>query len=514
MQYFYQDSCIYLSLADSLTHGRYDFYGEPTQKYRPGYPAAIAMFRLFSFFELSYVAAAKSVSFLSRILLIPLVYLLTFRLAGTGPARISAFFAALHVAMILYGTLIYSSIMAVLFILLSFLFMFDKMEVKSGLAAGITALIRPEGVFLLPARMVWNRHWKGIVFFLGAYVAVYAAWPIRNFIIFGHMESSAYLNEIQRNTHSGINFIITYIFTAGPIVLPGAIAGLVLQGKKRETLSMAVFVVLHGLLHTWWWWNDERFLIQVLPILFIFAGIGYGKLISILPRKSLRFAMGGVIIMLTALHSLFNGGALFHEEMERSVPYVKALKHLASAFEPAGIITGDPALVEQFGGFHPTGSWHDSTQAPLEMLFRTYHTRNVRFLIFSDKYQTDYRFQKLLSTQPVTYNIMVKCPDGYHGYEMVVTPFYSGEESIPVCRRDPDCFYIRRELHFPVVTMTFTIDLHTIELVPGSRMEAFMIDDPSCCELIAKSKAFTPRTAALIHGNPPGNRFVAMTTGQ
>ena len=181
------------------------------------------------------------------------------------------------------GTQVMSDMPATVFVLLSYVLLSRGKERLSGIVIGLSLLIRPTNVLLLPALM-WSAHELGklrslVLWFVAAASCVAAC----NFVLFGAPWVTPYWNNIHELGLDALTVKLAFFgrttsVMLWPLLIPAAYAAVL---RFRRNVPLILWLFSFVLFFSAWepsieyWWGT-RFLLPAYPAIFLLAGDGIG----------------------------------------------------------------------------------------------------------------------------------------------------------------------------------------------------------------------------------------------
>ncbi len=266
------DAFYYLRLADNLSASfSYSLDGLSTHtKFAPGFPFLIAAARVV--FSSSF-SAAHFVVFLSGIFLL----LVTYRIGRAASAE-TGFYAlglcAMHHLALVHTAVLFSELPFACLSGIALLSITRKQQGQAILFACLAALIRYEGLLLLPLLVHGGlpRRLSLRTLLCGfSGIVLLACWFLSLRSAAGSIGSLPYVSELRL---PGVNHFLDQSLTLlrlGPVFLGLAALGLL---TTRPISPHTLWVLSFSALHFVWWYKDVRFYVAILPSLCLFAALG------------------------------------------------------------------------------------------------------------------------------------------------------------------------------------------------------------------------------------------------
>ncbi|MFC1848854.1 hypothetical protein ACFL27_01485 [candidate division CSSED10-310 bacterium] len=407
IQTFWVDSLFYVTLARNLFFSGYEILNVSHSHYPPLYPIIIAILHLIFGWAGDQVAMAKIVSFLGGVVMVPLLYLLSFGLFKDRFISISiSIYTILNPYLILYSALVFTeSLYSMVAVLI--LFLLHKQYIgPAAFISGLAYLLRAEAIiFIVPIVYAcglyqWKRLIKSGILFLTPVLP----WMIRNFLIFDNPFQSGYFPILSHNYGWNIRFLFNYFYTMGPIMVILSVLGIVLC-FQRSCLPAILYIFCGNLLHCIWPFSYERFTLPYLVILAIFAATGPGKLVALFSDKKEWKQITGiltVILMFTLGIIAYRADLdpLVLQESTRSTAYVQAIKDLKAGGVQGSVITADIGLVAYYGQLPAVSLWSAKKSDIFEFIYEQYD-QGARYIIISNYYYVDRRLKDILNASPL-----------------------------------------------------------------------------------------------------------------
>ncbi len=397
---FTEDSHSYMALAESLRRGQYAIAGEPHAKYLPGFPAAIAAMRLLLGDSASLERSAQLTTWVAMLILLPVAWSLANHLSSTRWAGwLAALAIVLHPYVFIQSAIVYPDLLFGLLVLVVLRFCLLERPLSAGLAAGVAALIRYEGFFLLLAVLAWGggrrqRRWWGVI----AGSLLPALWLLRNQLRFSHAPVP-YLEEFSSH-RAGLGYLADLVICVGIVALLFALIGLL--SSRRKVLAPLSFLFLHTVLHYFWWIGGTRFAVQVLPLLLVLAAVGAARLGEACSsrtrrapgwRRRLSLLLPGALLLSGVLwQSIDELPWLMAREETTSRSLRDCMDYLAALPDSGAVLGADLPGLSLFAGRKAYSAWNEPGLDPFQLLFRYCRTRELRFLVLTDYMAADRRF--------------------------------------------------------------------------------------------------------------------------
>ena len=391
------DSALYLSLGESLARGAgYAFNGEPHTLVPPGFPSILAV-----------VARLLGPDFLSYRLLMALMgllaagfgYLFVTRLCGRDTAMLVGSVFVLNHALLYNSTLVLADVPYALFTLIALNAALSAAErpdanlwvIIAGLLMGITPLIRINGIALpLSTALFFYYSWMGMSrpkFWLRMLVFLLLAFG--PFFLWQYWKAGFPLSESEGNYLSSVigrtwsyqlSVVIgtlIYYFPETSFALSGVslktgflelalpiltIVGMAQAFRKGDRLLVPLTVLQFcGLLLTT---AGSRYVIFLLPGLYLFLALGVLECAALLGRKFARFSSRSKVLVIFFLAlAITNVGGNMNTiwqarnpveskgaESERSLPFFTAARWLRANAPETILLTTRPRIMSYLTG--------------------------------------------------------------------------------------------------------------------------------------------------------------------
>ncbi len=293
----WQDAYWMMRVSENLFSGKgYTLWGKPHNIFQPGYPVT---FGLLSLILNNSHLSGKIVSFLSSLLIIPIIYLLWKELESKEIALLTTFLVIIQPLVWEFSLRIMTESLFLLLMVSSFFFLFKSKEnIKYlplvSIILAYSCLTRWEGYLLTLSCIITFLYWKRKIIFGKGYATLnwekitpylknkyivlsfllfiipVGTWWLRNLFETGSLIPSYY----QRKAGEGNPSIGLFWFSvlSNALTLPVfliSILGLIISFKKWENhLPFYLFFILYSALHMYFFRSYERFAIIPMPLLF------------------------------------------------------------------------------------------------------------------------------------------------------------------------------------------------------------------------------------------------------
>ena len=431
------DSALYLSLGESLARGAgYVFNGEPHTFVPPGFPLILAgAARLFGPDFLTY----RLLMALTGLLAAGFGYLFIIRLCGRDIAFLVGSVFVLSHALVYNSTLVLADVPFALFTLIALNAALSAAEgrrvnlwlIISGLLMGIPSLIRINGTALpLSTALFFYCSWKGLsrpklllrilVFLLLAF-GPFVLWQYWKAGFPVSESEGTYLNTVVgRSWTYQLSVVVgafIYYFPETSFALSGAslrtgflelalpiltIAGMAQAFRKGDRLLVPLTVLQFcGLLLST---AGDRYLIFLLPGLYLFLALGVLECATLLGRKFERFPeRSKVLVVFFLVLAVVNVGSnmntIWHArnpvenegaESERSLPFFAAARWLKANAPETSLLTTRPRIMSYLTGLRTaplvrSGVPHDRIWLDTERLEKLIRDTNPEYLFIDSK---------------------------------------------------------------------------------------------------------------------------------
>jgi hypothetical protein len=330
------DNASYFRLGKALASGKgyvniADIRQSPENHFPPGYPALISVIMRVFGESTNAIKVFDGLYILSSIILL---YFITAVVTGNKTlAFITSLLLTLNAHLMLYASLMMSE---PAFILASTLTLWLVMNVKDemkfftqpsiyiSLVSLVTSYyIRSTGLALLGGIVLWfllRKNWKAIVFYISGFILLALPWYLRGRDLGGSsylkplvminpyrpdLGNAAYSDYVTRLIANISRYITREIpsslfpfikvdyakaITSGEWFLGVLLAALIIFGlfrlKKYKLLIFAYIIATFGILFLWpEVWTGVRFILPIIPVLFIATVFGITELYSLVVKK-------------------------------------------------------------------------------------------------------------------------------------------------------------------------------------------------------------------------------------
>lgn len=313
------DTAFYALLGESMwLHGRYELFDVPYAKHLP-----LHAFLSYPFvYSFGFSFGMKIATLAAGIAVLLLTYFVLRESFSEGVALAAVPLVAVHHGFVLMTMLGSADLLfTALFLVMVFALLRadddPRWYVVAGVALGLSCLTRYNGVPLFAVYaltvLLWRREdLRSTWMYLGGFAAagIFSIWLWRNARVFGNPFHTQYTGELTTEAPdhlaqlwSNVLYYIDPLHNILPILLPAAIYGMIVYGRSKRTLLLAVAGV--WMLSAIWWVQAIRFAFPAYPILIGFGIAGYSRILRAHP---LWIRPGAVILTIAIIFT--HAGAL------------------------------------------------------------------------------------------------------------------------------------------------------------------------------------------------------------